>query len=141
MEKKHIIIVFIIAIILIVLSLTVIQDQAGVAVINTELNVSDSNNSSYTLNYMLASGRNFDVLDCEYTVYSEDDQVIGQGNTTLEKITSGGIPINETINIQNSTLTPKKVKIAIFKEKLTNEQKLGNGSYAIEPIYEETINV
>ncbi|RAP54746.1 MAG: hypothetical protein BZ137_00555 [Methanosphaera sp. rholeuAM130] len=144
MNHKHAFVIFITALLLIVFTLTVVYNNAGVDVVNPQIITHTVNNdTSYQLNYSLAAGGNFEVLDCESAFYTSENQFMGKSSTVLENVTIGGIPINENITMEENTqnLTPKKVKISIFKQKLTPEQKLENGTYAVDAFYEKTFDL
>lgn len=144
MNNKHAFVIFITALLLIVFTFTVVYNNAGVDVLNPQIFTKNANgNTSYEFNYSLAAGGNFEVLDCESAFYTSDDQFIGKSSTVLENITIGGIPIYENITMEENTtnLTPKKVKISIFKQKLTPEQKLANGTYAVDAFFEKTFDL
>ncbi|MBR3213907.1 MAG: hypothetical protein IKF79_05265 [Methanosphaera sp.] len=144
MNNKHAFVIFITALLLIIFTFTVVYNNAGVDVLNPQVitkTVDDKTN--YELNYSLAAGGNFKVLDCESAYYTSDDRFIGKSSTVLENITIGGIPMYENITMEENAgnSTPKKVKISIFKQKLTPEQKLANGTYAVDAFYEKTFDL
>ena len=144
MNNKHSFVIFVTALLLIIFTLTVVYNNAGVDVLNPNLiTKTESNSTGYMLNYSLAAGGNFEVLDCEYALYTSDDKYVGNSSTVLENVTIGGIPVTENITMQDNTenMTPKKIKISIFKEKLSPEQKLGNGTYAVDAFYEKTFDL
>ncbi|MBO7718837.1 MAG: hypothetical protein J6S29_01645 [Methanosphaera sp.] len=144
MNNKHAFVIFITALLLIIFTFTVVYNNAGVDVLNPQVITKTVNdNTQYEFNYSLAAGGNFEVLDCESAFYTSDDQFIGKSSTVLENITIGGIPIYENITPEENVtnFTAKKVKISIFKQKLTPEQKLDNGTYAVDAFYEKTFDL
>ena len=144
MNNKHAFVIFISALLMIIFVLTVVYNNAGVEVLNPSIiNNNEGNSTNYVLNYSLAAGGNFDLLDCECAYYTSDGQYIGHSNTVLENITIGGIPMNEkiTLNENAANATPKKVKVSIFKEKLNDNQRLENGTYSVDAFYEKTFDL
>ena len=142
MNNKHAFVIFITAVLLIAFTLIVLYNNAGVDVVNPRIITNTAeNNTSYELNYSLAAGGNFEVLDCECAYYTSDDKYIGNSSTVLDDVKIGGIPVTEKINMENSNMTPQKVKISIFKQKLSPDEKLGNGTYAVDAFYEKTFDI
>jgi hypothetical protein len=111
----------------------------------TDLNVeeTDVNGTQYDLFFMLRSVRNFEFLDLEYTLFSEDNQVIATGSTVMNNITDGTFNINETLNRTNddSSKVPKEVEIKIYEEKFDPEQKNADGSYSQKVFFEQRVPI
>ena len=101
----------------------------------TDFNLEDTSDTQYQLSYMLRSVRSFDYVDCEYTVLSEDGQVIATGNTILNDIADGSFQINETLNKTKPDLKAKGVEIRIYEEPFNPELKNDDGSYAQEEFF------
>lgn len=111
----------------------------------TDLNVeeTDANGTQYDLFFMLRSVRNFEFLDLEYTLFSEDNEVIATGSTIMTNITDGTFNINETLNRTNddSSKVPKEVEIKIYEEKFNPEQKNADGSYSQKVFFEQRVPI
>ena len=111
----------------------------------TDLNVEeiDSNGTQYDLFFMLRSVRNFEYLDLEYTLFSEDNQEIATGSTIMSNITDGTFNVNETLNRTNddSSKVPKEVEIKIYEEKFNPEQKNPDGNYSQKVFFEQRIPI
>ena len=78
-------------------------------------------------------------MDCEYILFSEDNQEIATGSTILTNITDGTFTINETLNKTNedSSKVPKEVEIRIYQEKFNPEQKNADGTYSQKVFFEQ----
>ena len=111
----------------------------------TDLNVeeTDSNGTQYNLFFMLRSVREFEFLDLEYTILSEDNQEIATGSTIMTNITDGTYNINETLNktTEDSSKVPKEVEIRIYEEKFNPEQKNADGSYSQKVFFEQKVPI
>ena len=111
----------------------------------TDLNVeeTDSNGTQYDLSFMLRSVRNFEYLDFEYTLFSEDNQAIATGSTIMTNVTDGSFNITETLNKTNddSSKVPKEVEIKVYEEKFNPEQKNADGSYSQRVFFEQRVPI
>jgi len=108
----------------------------------TDLNVeNNSDGTQYEVSYMLRSVRNFEFLDCEYSLLTEDNQEIATGSTTLTNITDGSFNITETLSSNDSSKVPKQIDIRIYQEKFNPEQKNEDGSYSQDVFFEQKIQL
>lgn len=96
----------------------------------TDFNFEETSDTQYQLSYMLRSVRSFDYVDCEYSVLSDDGQVIATGNTIFKDIADGSFQVNETLDKTKPDLKAKGVEIRIYLEPFNPDLKNSDGSYA-----------
>lgn len=138
MNTKQMIVLIIAMIMLFYIGTTMFYNT-GLGITDLNLEEIESNGTQYDLSFMLRSVRSFEYLDCEYILFSEDNQEIATGSTILTNITDGTFTINETLNKTNedSSKVPKEVEIRIYQEKFNPEQKNPDGSYSQKVFFEQ----
>ena len=138
MNTKQMIVLIIAMIMLFYIGTTMFYNT-GLGITDLNLEEIESNGTQYDLSFMLRSVRSFEYLDCEYILFSEDNQEIATGSTILTNITDGTFTINETLNKTNedSSKVPKEVEIRIYQEKFNQEQKNADGTYSQKVFFEQ----
>ncbi|RAP51753.1 MAG: hypothetical protein BZ138_04495 [Methanosphaera sp. rholeuAM270] len=123
MDKKYFgIIVLVIALLFMYLG-TVMFYNTGLGITDLKVEKSDSNAGQYELSYMLRSVRSFNSLECQYTLFSEDNREIGSASNPLTNITDGSFAINKTIDV-NSSENAKQIEIRIYEIDENNKRNL-----------------
>ncbi|MBE6485246.1 MAG: hypothetical protein E7Z85_00195 [Methanosphaera stadtmanae] len=142
MDKKQMIVLVIAMLMLFYIGSTMFYNT-GLGITDLNVEETDANGTQYDLFFMLRSVRNFEFLDLEYTLFSEDNEVIATGSTIMTNITDGTFNINETLNRTNddSSKVPKEVEIKIYEEKFNPEQKNADGSYSQKVFFEQRVPI
>jgi len=141
-DKKQMIVLVIAMLMLFYIGSTMFYNT-GLGITDLNVEETDANGTQYDLFFMLRSVRNFEFLDLEYTLFSEDNEVIATGSTIMTNITDGTFNINETLNRTNddSSKVPKEVEIKIYEEKFNPEQKNADGSYSQKVFFEQRVPI
>lgn len=121
-NKFFAIVVIIIALLLMALGTTIFYNT-GLGITDLNVQKSDSNDAQYDISYMLRSVRGFNKVVAEYTLLTNDNQVMGKGSSELNKIKDGSFQMDDKINVDNNSLEAKKVEIKLYEIDESNTQK------------------
>ena len=145
MKKEHIPLIALIITVIAGSFLFLISDTSGLGFTDMKLENTDAENPNlHEFSYILRSGRQFELLDIEYSLYTEDNQLLGRNRTIIKNITDGSYP--QTVNItsnatcDNNNLKPTKVQVVVFGEMVDEDFKNANGTYSENILTNRTIN-
>lgn len=116
------------------------SDHSGLSVTDCTLSEVENQPGTYNLTYTLLTGRHFNLLDCQYTLYSEDNKIIKQGNTKLSETYMGSYPITDTISIKDEkNLNATHAEIVIYTQIVREEN--GVNKTSMEKSYSKTFDL
>ena len=107
-------------------------DHSGLSVNDCTL---QNNDDSYNFTCNLLVGRHFNHLQCNYTIYSENNTIIKEGSSDFKNINMGSFPINDVFTYNNN-LKPYKVDVTVYSEIKYNEE--GVNKTRMENSYNKT---
>lgn len=123
MNNKYVGLIIIVIALFLMYFATTIFYNTGLAITDLNVKQSESDGNQYDISYMLRSVRGFYKVVSEYTILSEDNQIIATGSNELSEIKDGSFQIDDTLNGKDNSLEAKKIEIIIYEFDENNNKK------------------
>lgn len=122
--------IVIIITVLAALLLFVVSDHSGLSINECTFVEDSSHPGNYNLTYLLLAGRHFNHLECRYTLFDENNQLVKNGSDKLNDVHTGVIPVSNIISLtEYGNVKVSRAEITVFTMIVTEENGVNKTSW------------